>query len=44
MCKKGVILLFVTLCYTVCLRSNVTPDDGHGERPKHVEFLIEFLK
>jgi hypothetical protein len=22
-----------------CLCSNVTPDDGHGECPKHVEFL-----
>jgi hypothetical protein len=32
-------------CYNNdCLCSNVTPDDGHGERPKHVEFLIEFLK
>jgi hypothetical protein len=26
------------------LCSDVTPDDGHGECPKHVEFLIEFLK
>jgi hypothetical protein len=31
---------FVTVCYTSgCLCSNVTPDDCHGERPKHVEFL-----
>jgi hypothetical protein len=33
---------FVTVCYVYtngCLRSNVTPDDGHGKRPKHVEFL-----
>jgi hypothetical protein len=31
---------FVTVCYTNgCLCSNVTPDDGHGECPKHVEFL-----
>jgi hypothetical protein len=29
---------------TYCLCSNVTPEGGHGERPKHVEFLIEFLK
>jgi hypothetical protein len=32
--------LYVTVCYTNgCLCSNVTPDDGHDERPKHVEFL-----
>jgi hypothetical protein len=36
---------FVTIYYTNgCQCSNVTPDDGHGERPKHGEFLIEFLK
>jgi hypothetical protein len=30
----------VTVCYTNgCLCSNVTPDDGHGGHPKHVEFL-----
>jgi hypothetical protein len=33
------------MCYTNSrLSSNVIPDDGHGERPKHVELLIEFLK
>jgi hypothetical protein len=32
--------LHVTVCYNNgCLCSNVTPDDGHGERPKRVEFL-----
>jgi hypothetical protein len=32
--------LYVTVFYTNgCLCSNVTPDDGHDERPKHVEFL-----
>jgi hypothetical protein len=29
--------LYVTVCYTNgCLCSNVTPEDGHDERPKHV--------
>jgi hypothetical protein len=33
-------ILYVTDCYTNgCLCSNVTPEDGHDERPKHVEFL-----
>jgi hypothetical protein len=32
--------IYVTVCYTNgCLCSNVTADDGQGERPKHVEFL-----
>jgi hypothetical protein len=32
--------LYVTVCYTNgCLCNNVTPDDGHDECPKHVEFL-----
>jgi hypothetical protein len=32
--------LYVTVCYTNgFLCSNVTPEDGHDERPKHVEFL-----
>jgi hypothetical protein len=31
--------LYVPVCYTNgCLCSNVTADDGHGERPKHAEF------
>jgi hypothetical protein len=31
---------YVTVCYANgCLCSNVTPEDGHDERPKHVEFL-----
>jgi hypothetical protein len=31
---------FVTVCYTNgSLCSNVIPEDGHDERPKHVEFL-----
>jgi hypothetical protein len=32
--------VYIKVCYTNgCLCSNVTPDDGHGERPKHGEFL-----
>jgi hypothetical protein len=38
-----------TVCYTNgCLRSNVIPDDGYGERPKHIyvhiHIYVEFLK
>jgi hypothetical protein len=33
------------ICYSNgCLFSNISPDGGHGKLPKHVEFLIEFLK